>query len=88
MGYLDTLFLQRGGLKRFLKGYFANRKLMPVLTETFQDDLELFFNQDLDDLFNPYIYGRSNSEVEDDSKEIIENPYHPNLTENDLMSLL
>lgn len=86
MGYLDTLFLQQGGLKKFLKSYFTERKLTPVLTSTFQDDLELFFNYDLDDLFNPFIYGKGSTESHD--KIHTENPFHPELTDEDMLKLL
>lgn len=85
MGYLHGKFSDAGGLKPFLKKFKDDRLFKPFLTKDFQDDLEAHFGEELSQEFNRYIYGSSKSNA---SEEVLENPNHPKLSEQELLKLL
>ena len=87
MGYMDKLFTDKGGFKKFLRDLFERRVHTTILTPEFQHDIELFFNQTLNGEFNKYIYGAGGLELPM-PKARGENPYHPRLTKSELKALL
>ena len=55
----------------------------------FQDELEISFGEDLEEIFNPYVYGNYyNGSPINIKHEEHENPYHPKLSDEELRSLL
>lgn len=86
MGYLDNTFASQGGLKKFLNNYLQERLFKPYVTSNFQSDLENFFQTDLKELFDNYIYGKGG--IIPFPAPIIENPNHPKLSAEELEALL
>jgi hypothetical protein len=84
MAYLDYLLQDRGGLKAFLKGYFAAYKHTVITTDHFKNNLEFFAGLDLTEDFETYILNESQEEAPTG----LENPNHPGLTDAELKSLL
>lgn len=84
LAYIDYRLQNSGGLKAFLKGYFAAYKHTVVTTEHFKNNLELFSGLDLTEDFNTYILG--NDEPEQSDTEI--NPVHGHTTKKDLQLML
>lgn len=62
MAYLDYRLQDQGGLKAFLKGYFAAYKHMVITQEHFKNNLEFFSGLDLTDAFNTYVWGENGPE--------------------------
>lgn len=84
MAYMDYKLQDMGGLKAFLRGYFAAYKHTVVTTEHFKNNLEFFSGLDLSEDFNTYILGGKSTE-----KEVVEeNPYHRHITDEQLKSIL
>lgn len=87
IGHLDKKFEGKEGFKKFLRSFFEERKFKPFKTEEFISAIEKYFNEDVSELFNKYVYGRNG--VDKIAKnEKIENPFHPKLTEQQLFDLL
>lgn len=85
MAYLDYRLQDVGGLKAYLKGYFAAYKHTVITQEHFKNNLEFFSGLNLTQDFGTYIWGVNSS----DALDFIEsNPNHPHLTEKDLKSML
>lgn len=85
MAYLDYQLQDKGGLKAFLRGYFAAYKHTVITQEHFKNNLEFFSGLDLTDAFNTYIWGE-NSEEESVVHEVHE--AHKPVTDADLKSML
>lgn len=85
LAYLDYRLQDAGGLKAFLRGYFAAYKHTIVTTEHFKNNLEFFSGLDLTDEFNTYIWGESTTTTD---IEVGPNPHHRPLTEKQLNDLL
>lgn len=85
MAYLDYKLQNTGGLKSFLRGYFAAYNHTVITTEHFRNNLEFFSGLDLDEEFGVYIWGRGTVNSEFISEP---NPYHPELTADQLKKLL
>lgn len=87
MGYLNKYFTDEGKkeLKVFLREFFEMNKFKPFKTHEFQSALEGFYNDDLTEEFDKYIYGKKGI---DKSTNPQENPMHPILTDQDLLNLL
>jgi predicted metalloprotease with PDZ domain len=85
MAYLDYQLQDRGGLKAFLKGYFAAYKHTVITTEHFKNNLEFFSGLDLNDAFHTYIWG-TNPEDELHSEE--QSAAHKIISEKDLENML
>ena len=81
---LDYRLQDMGGLKAFLKGYFAAYKHTVITTEHFKNNLEFFSGMDLSHDFDTYIYGKGavNESV------VEENPHHKELTDEQIKSML
>ena len=62
MAYIDYRLQDVGGLKSFLKGYFASYKHMVITTEHFKNNLEFFSGLDLTEAFDTYIWGVNSEE--------------------------
>ena len=90
MAYFNYRLEEKGGLRPFLKKYFAKYKNQAFLTSTFKTELEAHLGQQLDNIFNPYVFGRAY--MSEEKLEIIhhdeENPMHPKTTDNELMMML
>jgi hypothetical protein len=82
MAYLDYRLQNTGGLKAFLRGYFAAYRFTMITTEHFKNNLEFFSGLELDELFRDTVYTR----VEEGLHK--ENPNHPVLSEKELNDLL
>ncbi len=89
MAYLNGRFESQGGLKVFLKDWFSKNKGTGFTTDIFQKEMERFYNEDLSDFFNDYIYGRGSRDnhfhldVFDPSFD-----YHPELTQEQIKNLI
>lgn len=87
ISHLDKKFERKEGFKKFLRSFFEERKFKPFKTEEFISAIEKYFNEDVSDLFNKYVYGRNR--VDKIAKnEKVENPFHPKLTKQQLFDLL
>ncbi len=85
LAYIDYRLQDVGGLKAFLRGYFAAYKHTIVTTEHFKNNLEFFSGLDLTDDFNTYIWGESTSSTDIDVEP---NPHHLPHSEAQLQKLL
>ena len=90
MAYFNYRLEDKGGLRPFLKQFFAKYKGQSFLTATFKDELEAHLGQQLDNIFNPYVFGRAymTNEKLHITHEEAENPMHPKMTDNQLIMLL
>lgn len=48
----------KSGLKGFLKYFYNKRKFTVITTKDFQSDLESYYGENLDSIFNKHIYGK------------------------------
>ncbi len=85
MAYLDYRLQDMGGLKAFLRGYFATYKHTVITQEHFKNNLEFFSGLDLTDAFGTYIWG-VNPEESLLSEE--GSPAHKPLTQQELNAIL
>ncbi len=85
MAYLNYDLKDKGGLRPFLKAYFAKYNQQSFITQNFKDELEAWADKNYDYLFNPYIYGRGYKTI---SHEHAENPMHPKVSHEDQLKLL
>lgn len=85
MAYLDYRLQDVGGLKAFLRGYFAAYKHTVITTVHFKNNLEFFSGIDFSHEFETYIWGENPTE---DLEKIRENPHHPALSAKELEQLL
>ncbi|HXH75337.1 MAG TPA: hypothetical protein VNJ08_10255 [Bacteriovoracaceae bacterium] len=72
--------------KGFLKDYFQKYKYTSVTTQLFQKELILASGLELDADFDRYIYGK-NSNKSVPRSSLVENPYHPELTKEQLLQM-
>lgn len=72
--------------KSFLKDYFQKYKYTSVTTQLFQKEITMASGLELDADFNRYIYGKSGNKHARRLK-FEENPYHPELTEQQLLQM-
>lgn len=85
MAHMDYRLQDMGGLKAFLRGYFAAYKHTVITTEHFKNNLEFFSGLNLDHEFHTYIWGKNPQGGEG----IVEhNPNHVELTDAQLQSML
>ena len=84
MAYLDYRLQDKGGLKAFLKGYFAAYKHTVITQEHFKNNLEFFGGIDLSKEFQVLIWGTDSAS----SKLKRKNSYHKSLSQEQLNSLL
>ena len=89
MAYVDYRLKEIGkaGLKDFLRQYFEKRKFTTVTTEDFRSDLEEYAQMSFELDFDQYIYGQS-TEKNNVHSHYHENPHHPQLTIEELESLI
>ena len=59
IGELDSMFASVGGMRTILKDFFAEYKLTTINVQDFQGYLESKTGQNLNSMFNRYVYGRS-----------------------------
>ena len=92
MAYLDHQLKDMGkpGLKDFLRLYVERRMHTTVTTEIFKSDLEDYANMSFDEDFSQYIYGGF-EKLKNDYKynhDHHKNPHHPEITEEELNSII
>ena len=85
MAYLNYNLKNLGGLETFLSQMYKKYIHRSINTETFRTELETFTGLNFEADFNKYIYGEGKL---DNSKEVKSNPYHPQLSEKQLLELL
>ncbi len=88
MAYLDYQLKEIGkpGLKDFLREFFHKRKYTTVTTENFKSDLEEYAQMSFKEDFFQYIYGGYQEGKSLNSVE--ENPHHPELSLEELLSII
>ena len=84
LAYLDYRFQNIGGLKAFLRGYFAAYKHTVITQEHFKNNLEFFSGLDLTEAFQTYIWGTNTP----DSELVEPSEIHKAMTDAELKSLL
>jgi hypothetical protein len=84
MAYLDYRLQDMGGLKAFLRGYFAAYKHTVINTEHFKNNLEFWSGINFEEDFNRYIL--NNNIVQPKSGDV--NHFHPTITKKALRSIL
>ncbi|MFA5583123.1 MAG: hypothetical protein WDA09_02825, partial [Bacteriovoracaceae bacterium] len=82
--YLDYRLQDMGGLKAFLKGYFAAYKHTVVTTEHFKNNLEFWSGINFQEEFDRYILNNDVIQPKFDGL----NHYHQELSESYLKSIL
>jgi hypothetical protein len=85
MAYLNYNLKNLGGLEVFLSNMYKKYTHKSINTELFKTELETFSGLNFEGDFNQYIYGEGKI---DTSKEIRSNPFHPQLSEKQLLELL
>lgn len=85
MSYLDYRLQDMGGLKAFLRGYFAAYKHTVITTEHFKNNLEFFSGLDLSHEFQTYIWGKN---PEGGEGVVEHNPNHVELTDAQVQQML
>jgi hypothetical protein len=85
MAYLNHELKSIGGLITFLKDMHTKYTHSNITTHLFKKELEQFSGRDFTKEFNQYIFGRKSIK---DTKFALDNPYHPKLTEKQLLDLL
>ncbi len=85
MAYLDYRLQNIGGLKAFLRGYFAAYNHMVITEQHFKNNLEFFSGMDLTHEFDTYIWGTNTPDAEGLSKQ---SHHHAPMTEAQLKSIL
>ena len=89
MAYINHQLIEAGhpGLKDFLRVYFEKRKYTSITTEDFKSDLEEYAQMSFGEDFHQYIYGGMGTK-ENISLQAEENPHHPEITEEELDSII
>lgn len=85
MAYLDYRLQDMGGLKAFLRGYFATYKRTVITQEHFKNNLEFFSGLDLTEAFETYIWGVN---PEESHHAVERSPAHKPLSQADLNAIL
>lgn len=95
IAHFDYLFKDKGGMKTFMKDMAKNYVFKPLTTPIFQKQLEGYFQTDLSQFFNTYIYGKKSFVSPSDIYNTYKNdrskgrsPYHVKMTKAQLESLL
>lgn len=86
MAYLNHRLDSQGGLVSFLAKMHDQFVHQSITTHMFKKELELFSGENFTADFNQYIFG--NKSLEDDKSLSVDNPYHPQLSQKQLMDLL
>ncbi len=85
LAHLDYIMQDKGGLKAFLRGYAQTYKYTLVTTDHFINNLEFFSGLELSDLFQANVYTET---PEGEEKAVEGSEYHPELTAEELDSLI
>ena len=86
LAWLDYDFSLKGlSFKSFLAHYFDKYKYQAVSTEVFKSEIEAYSQKNYTREFNYYIYGNNNKNL---STTHSSNPYHPKLSQAELLELL
>ena len=85
MAYVDYRLQDMGGLKAFLRGYFATYNRTVITQEHFKNNLEFFSGLDLTEAFETYIWGVN---AGDSFHSHDQSPAHKELTKEDLKAIL
>ena len=95
MAYINNLLKKESSklgekcLKDFFKEYYIKNKFKTITSESFRSDLEAYAGRSFKEEFKRYIYG-NNMPLSHDHHDHAENenPYHPDLTDEQLNDLL
>lgn len=87
IGYLNSKFQEQESFKTFLRSFFEERKFKPFKTHEFQKAIEDFYNTSIAEDFDTYVYGKKGVDHKHGEKPV-ENPFHPRLSEQQLLDLL
>lgn len=79
MAFLDAKFAAKGGLKPFMNKLLEKKIFEPIFTEDFIREMEAFYGEKVQDVFNTYVYKRSSLETLKSEKE--HKHYKPSLKE-------
>lgn len=90
MAYLDFKLKAAGdkGLKSFLRSYISKRMHSSINTEIFRMDLEEYSGLDFSQDFKKYIYGEKEKMSGMKRYQSIENPHHPEISQETLDSII
>ncbi|MBA2404376.1 MAG: hypothetical protein H0V66_06365 [Bdellovibrionales bacterium] len=84
MSFLDHKFAAKGGLKPFMNKLLEKKIFEPMFTEDFIKEMELFFGEKVQDVFNKYVY----SKPEWDKLKNAKSHQHRKLSHAELQSIL
>ncbi len=56
MSFLDNKFASKGGLKPFMNKLLEKKIFEPIFTEDFIAEMELFYGEKVQEVFNKYVY--------------------------------
>lgn len=56
MSFLDNKFAAKGGLKPFMNKLLEKKIFEPMFTQDFINEMELFYSEKVQDVFNKYVY--------------------------------
>lgn len=85
MAYLNAQLVSQGGLQSFLREIYSKYVHKNITTELFRSELEAFSGQDFKSDFKGHVYGGSAKKSRSNGEE---NPFHPRLSEQELLDLL
>lgn len=90
IGFLNKKFNDQGGMISFLKDFNKNHIYSSLTTELFKSEMEKYFQTNLDEDFDTYILNTKKSlpNTRWSYDKRIQNPYHPDLTTEQLRDLL
>ncbi len=90
LGVLDKKFDSKGGLKPFLKDYFERNKETVISTPFFQKEMEDYFNTNLAEFFDKYIYRKRSTRggFGLSQKSKTRHPFHKKHSYKDLKAFL
>lgn len=84
MSFLDNKFASKGGLKPFMNKLLEKKIFEPLFTEDFIKEMELFYGEKVQDVFNKYVYKKPEWETLKAEK----NNRHRKLSHAELQSIL
>jgi hypothetical protein len=84
MSFLDNKFASKGGLKPFMNKLLEKKIFEPIFTEDFIAEMELFYGEKVQEVFNKYVYKKPEWEKLKSEKHI----QHRKLSHAELQAIL
>lgn len=84
MAFLDNKFANKGGLKSFMNKLLDTKIFEPIFTEDFIKEMEAFYGESVQAIFDKYVYAKSIGSPEKSIKEDI----HRKLSYKELEAIL